>query len=220
VNLGSGGTRSPTGPPRRPRCLRFRLAPAGRLPGRARRHVVPVGQDPAAQSAGLPVGPPRPSHLRRLPGPARVPARTQVRKVPGGGRSPRHDRPLRPGLVAISSPSERRQSAPCRQGPSKPRHSAPTSSSDVRSSPILLSEPTVSFKEGFGGVKLSSTRREGGSVALSASGAGTRRRITLATWEWTRKLLSRGDQAAGASSSRTTSPIRTSTTVTNGISST
>jgi putative ATP-dependent endonuclease of OLD family len=59
----------------------------------------------------------------------------------------------------------------------------------------LVVEPTVSFKEGFGGVKLSSTRKEGGSVALSASGAGTRRRITLATWEWTRKLLSRG--AAG-----------------------
>jgi energy-coupling factor transporter ATP-binding protein EcfA2 len=56
----------------------------------------------------------------------------------------------------------------------------------------LVVEPTISFKEGFGGVKLSSTRKEGGSVALSASGAGTRRRITLATWEWTRKLLSRG----------------------------
>jgi putative ATP-dependent endonuclease of OLD family len=55
----------------------------------------------------------------------------------------------------------------------------------------LVVEPTVSFKEGFGGVKLSSTRKEGGSVELSASGAGTRRRITLATWEWTRKLLSR-----------------------------
>jgi energy-coupling factor transporter ATP-binding protein EcfA2 len=62
----------------------------------------------------------------------------------------------------------------------------------------LVVEPTVSFKEGFGGVKLSSTRREGGSVALSASGAGTRRRITLATWEWTRNLLSRG--AAGGRS--------------------
>jgi energy-coupling factor transporter ATP-binding protein EcfA2 len=56
----------------------------------------------------------------------------------------------------------------------------------------LVVEPTVSFKEGFGGVRLSSIRKSGGAVPLSASGAGTQRRITLATWEWTRNLLSEG----------------------------
>lgn len=59
----------------------------------------------------------------------------------------------------------------------------------------LVVEPSVSFKEGFAGVRLSSSRGEGHSVGLSASGAGTRRRITLATWEWTRVLLSRGEPA-------------------------
>ncbi len=56
----------------------------------------------------------------------------------------------------------------------------------------LVVEPTVSFKEGFGGVRLSSMRKGSGAVPLSASGAGTQRRITLATWEWTRNLLSEG----------------------------
>jgi ABC-type dipeptide/oligopeptide/nickel transport system ATPase subunit len=57
----------------------------------------------------------------------------------------------------------------------------------------LVVEPSVSFKEGFGRVRLMSTRGQGSPVSLSGSGTGTRRRITLATWEWTRGLLSRGE---------------------------
>ena len=49
--------------------------------------------------------------------------------------------------------------------------------------------PSVSFREGFGGIDLRSSRPEQGVVDLAASGAGTRRRITLAVWEWTQNLL-------------------------------
>lgn len=49
--------------------------------------------------------------------------------------------------------------------------------------------PMVSFREGFGGVELRSSRPAQSAVDLSSSGAGTRRRITLAVWEWTQNLL-------------------------------
>jgi putative ATP-dependent endonuclease of OLD family len=57
----------------------------------------------------------------------------------------------------------------------------------------LIVDPSVSFKEGFGGVHLSLSRPDGPSVGLAASGAGTRRRISLAAWEWARLLLRRGE---------------------------
>ena len=53
--------------------------------------------------------------------------------------------------------------------------------------------PSVSFREGFGGVDLRSSRPDQGVVDLAASGAGTRRRITLAVWEWTQDLLEEGN---------------------------
>lgn len=58
--------------------------------------------------------------------------------------------------------------------------------------------PTVSFKQGFGGVELRSFRPGQGPVDFSSSGAGTRRRVTLAVWEWTQNLLE--EQNSGARS--------------------
>lgn len=49
--------------------------------------------------------------------------------------------------------------------------------------------PSVSFRDGFAGIELRSSRPDQGVVDLAASGAGTRRRITLAVWEWTKNLL-------------------------------
>lgn len=53
--------------------------------------------------------------------------------------------------------------------------------------------PAVSFREGFGGVELRSSRPDQAAVDLSSSGAGTRRRVTLAVWEWTQNLLEQKD---------------------------
>ena len=61
----------------------------------------------------------------------------------------------------------------------------------------LSIEPSVSFQDGFRGVALTSAREEAGApVPFNASGAGTRRRINLATWEWTRLLLEKEEQDA------------------------
>lgn len=49
--------------------------------------------------------------------------------------------------------------------------------------------PSVSFASGFGGVTMLSARGGDAGVELRAAGAGRRRRITLAVWEWTTKLL-------------------------------
>lgn len=56
--------------------------------------------------------------------------------------------------------------------------------------------PQVSFKEGFTGVSLSSSRPDQPHVGLGASGAGTRRRVTLAIWEWTQGLLEKEEENA------------------------
>lgn len=55
--------------------------------------------------------------------------------------------------------------------------------------------PSVSFSGGFQGVTLLTARGEDAGVGLRASGAGRRRRITLAVWEWTTKLLERAEAA-------------------------
>lgn len=57
----------------------------------------------------------------------------------------------------------------------------------------LRIEPLVSFREGFGEVTVHSGTRPGLDVPLEYSGAGRRRRMTLAVWEWTRNLLDDGD---------------------------
>jgi putative ATP-dependent endonuclease of OLD family len=51
--------------------------------------------------------------------------------------------------------------------------------------------PSVSFKEGFTNVGITSSRGLDARIPLEVSGAGTRRRVTLAVWEWTRGLLER-----------------------------
>ena len=54
-------------------------------------------------------------------------------------------------------------------------------------------EPSVSFSGGFGGVTLRAGKGEDPGVALRASGAGRRRRVTLAVWEWSTDLLAGSD---------------------------
>lgn len=58
-------------------------------------------------------------------------------------------------------------------------------------------EPNVSFKDGFVGAPLSIERSSGQPVTLDRSGLGSRRRISLAVWEWMSQLLKerRGEQA-------------------------
>jgi putative ATP-dependent endonuclease of OLD family len=51
--------------------------------------------------------------------------------------------------------------------------------------------PSVSFREGFTRVGIASSKGSDVGIPLEASGAGTRRRVTLAVWEWTRGLLER-----------------------------
>jgi putative ATP-dependent endonuclease of the OLD family len=55
-------------------------------------------------------------------------------------------------------------------------------------------EPNVSFREGFGNVNVRTARTTTENVALTHSGAGRLRRITLAVWEWTRHVLSSDTQ--------------------------
>lgn len=55
-------------------------------------------------------------------------------------------------------------------------------------------EPNVSFREGFGNVSVRTARTSTENVALTHSGAGRLRRITLAVWEWTRHVLSSDTQ--------------------------
>jgi hypothetical protein len=50
--------------------------------------------------------------------------------------------------------------------------------------------PEVTFTEGFRSVQVLTARGEGGAeIALNKSGAGQRRRINLAIWEWTGNLI-------------------------------
>ena len=49
--------------------------------------------------------------------------------------------------------------------------------------------PEVTFTEGFRDVQVLAARPGGAGVALNQSGAGRRRRINLAIWEWTGNLL-------------------------------
>jgi putative ATP-dependent endonuclease of OLD family len=53
--------------------------------------------------------------------------------------------------------------------------------------------PAVSFEGGFTGVTLLAGRGEDTGVSLRASGAGRRRRITLAVWEWSTNLVAGSD---------------------------
>lgn len=50
-------------------------------------------------------------------------------------------------------------------------------------------QPSVSFREGFRQVEVRSGTRPGFHVPVQYSGAGRRRRMTLAVWEWTRDLV-------------------------------
>lgn len=50
-------------------------------------------------------------------------------------------------------------------------------------------DPTVSFREGFGQVAIHAGTHVGLEVPVDYSGAGRRRRMTLAVWEWTRDVL-------------------------------
>lgn len=54
-------------------------------------------------------------------------------------------------------------------------------------------EPDVSFSGGFRGVTLRAGKGEDRGVTLGASGAGRRRRVTLAVWEWSTDLLAGSD---------------------------
>jgi putative ATP-dependent endonuclease of the OLD family len=57
--------------------------------------------------------------------------------------------------------------------------------------------PDVAFSEGFRSVEIQADRGSTVGVALNRSGAGRRRRINLAVWEWTEKLLEEsGDERA------------------------
>lgn len=49
--------------------------------------------------------------------------------------------------------------------------------------------PEVTFTEGFRDVQVLAAREGGAGIALNQSGAGRRRRVNLAIWEWTGDLL-------------------------------
>ncbi|HWM63343.1 MAG TPA: TOPRIM nucleotidyl transferase/hydrolase domain-containing protein [Solirubrobacterales bacterium] len=49
--------------------------------------------------------------------------------------------------------------------------------------------PDVAFSEGFRSVEVRTSRGSTAGVALEKSGAGRRRRVNLAVWEWVQKLL-------------------------------
>lgn len=51
--------------------------------------------------------------------------------------------------------------------------------------------PDVAFKEGFRGVIVRASRGELTDISLDKSGAGRKRRINLAVWEWVEQLLER-----------------------------
>lgn len=54
--------------------------------------------------------------------------------------------------------------------------------------PVAVS-PDVNFQEGLSGVDVHRVAASGQHVGLRRSGAGSRRQVNLAVWEWTRKLL-------------------------------
>ena len=49
--------------------------------------------------------------------------------------------------------------------------------------------PEVTFTEGFRNVEIFASRRGGAEIPLNRSGAGRRRRVNLAIWEWTGNLI-------------------------------
>lgn len=49
--------------------------------------------------------------------------------------------------------------------------------------------PEVSFREGLGNIEVQTSRGATTGIALEKSGAGRRRRVNLAIWEWTQKLV-------------------------------
>lgn len=53
--------------------------------------------------------------------------------------------------------------------------------------------PEVTFTEGFRDVQVVAAREGGANIALNQSGAGRRRRVNLAIWEWTANLLDARD---------------------------
>jgi hypothetical protein len=53
----------------------------------------------------------------------------------------------------------------------------------------VVIEPEVSFSEGFGAVSVFRVLDDGKRVGLQQSGAGRRRQVNLAVWEWTQRLL-------------------------------
>jgi putative ATP-dependent endonuclease of OLD family len=58
--------------------------------------------------------------------------------------------------------------------------------------------PDIAFREGFRSVEVRASRGNTSGIALEKSGAGRRRRINLAVWEWVEKLLeARPDSARG-----------------------
>ena len=53
--------------------------------------------------------------------------------------------------------------------------------------------PNVSFREGFPNVDVAAGPDAASAVALAYSGAGRRRRISLAVWEWAREIFEHGN---------------------------
>jgi putative ATP-dependent endonuclease of the OLD family len=56
----------------------------------------------------------------------------------------------------------------------------------------VVVQPRVSMRQGFTGVDLKASRITGEDVDLHSSGAGRRRLVTLAIWEWVKELLREG----------------------------
>jgi putative ATP-dependent endonuclease of OLD family len=81
-------------------------------------------------------------------------------------------------------------------------------------------DPSVSFKDGFRSLTVSTGHEDGQAVPLDISGTGRRRRVSLAVWEWTQKLAAFAEDGSRALSSPTTSPTPISTTPDSGNSST
>lgn len=57
--------------------------------------------------------------------------------------------------------------------------------------------PRMSFNEGYQGVTMRASSEAGEEVTLGGAGAGRRRRITLAVWEWTTQLLDESAFSSG-----------------------
>lgn len=55
--------------------------------------------------------------------------------------------------------------------------------------------PDIKFSEGFRSVQIVAARPQGAGIPLNQSGAGRRRRINLAVWEWTGEILTERSEA-------------------------